>query len=416
MATDLEKDVDIWKPCTSDVILKLRAVRMKKKMVGLEVGIDKTICEGPVRLSFMALDADEHDPTFHGGVDKAVHGYSASHYPTWRSEFPAAAEKSVPGGFGENFVFKYVNERTVCIGDICAIGDGGAVLQVSLPCQLCYKLNHRFQLKNLAPNTRTIERVQEYLHRNQQDYAMNEELAEIEALGDESRNNFQKRKTVRRKFTIVEKKRQTPRITSFVLKAAEKVADTEKLDPGTYATIKLPNGFVRSYSIVFEKSRGSRHLHEFTSLGDIVEVDEIPFRDRLDPLRDYIRFHDRSLGTLSWNAHVYICGPDRMNLAVKAAATPARVEEGDVHYEAFQADEMGDPFDAEVINRESKIVQVKGEESLLEALRSAFGDVESSCKVGNCGTCRVAYDVGDEKATAMLSYVSRGVVRIASEI
>lgn len=72
-----EEDVDLWAPCASDVILELRTGRMKK-MAGLEVesGIDKTIREGPVRLSFMGLDADEHDPTFHGGVDKAVHGCS----------------------------------------------------------------------------------------------------------------------------------------------------------------------------------------------------------------------------------------------------------------------------------------------------------------------------------------------------
>lgn len=45
-------------------------------MGGLEAepGIDKTIRKRPVFLSFIGLDADEHDPTFHGGVDKAVHG------------------------------------------------------------------------------------------------------------------------------------------------------------------------------------------------------------------------------------------------------------------------------------------------------------------------------------------------------
>ena len=49
-------------------------------MEGLEVesGIDKAIREGPVFLSFMGLDADEHDPTFHGGIDKAVHGCKVS--------------------------------------------------------------------------------------------------------------------------------------------------------------------------------------------------------------------------------------------------------------------------------------------------------------------------------------------------
>jgi ferredoxin-NADP reductase len=441
-----------------------------------------------------------------------------------------------------------MNERNVCVGDVFAIGEGGAVLQVSLPRQPCYKLNHRFQLKNFAPNTYklsrtgwyyrclaegyvqagdrvvlrerkwpqwTIERVQEYLHRNLQDCAVNEELAKIEELGEESRNNFQKRvkkhkaqtndivqKAKWRKFTITEKERQTPRIYSFTLTAANKNTEGEKLDPGTHATIRLPNGLLRTYSIVSgsqnkfqlgialeEQSRGgSRYLHESTSIGDIIEVgvfsepisipkassnhlfiiggigitaflplfehyrdvhynfevhyavrsaDEVPFRDRLDPLVDYIHYYDRSLGermdinnilsTLSWNTHIYVCGPTRMILAVKAAATLAGFEEGDVHYEAFHADVTGDPFEAEVVNRDGKVVQVKGEESLLEALRSVFGDVESSCEVGNCGTCKVGLLRGrvehrgsglssDETATAMLSCVSRGIGRIAIKI
>ena len=79
MAVSLEEKVDLWASCTSDVILELRTGRMKK-MEGLEVesGIDKTIRKGPVLLSIMGLDADEHDPTFHGGIDKAVHGCNVS--------------------------------------------------------------------------------------------------------------------------------------------------------------------------------------------------------------------------------------------------------------------------------------------------------------------------------------------------
>lgn len=74
MAISIQDDVDLWQPCTSDVILELRTGNMQK-MAGLEIssGIDKKKREGKVFLSFMGLDADEHDPTFHGGVDKAVH-------------------------------------------------------------------------------------------------------------------------------------------------------------------------------------------------------------------------------------------------------------------------------------------------------------------------------------------------------
>jgi MOSC domain-containing protein YiiM len=75
MAVDLEEKVDLWALCTSDVILESRTGRMKT-MEGLEVqsGIDKTIREGSVFVSYMGPEADAYDPTFHGGVDKAVHG------------------------------------------------------------------------------------------------------------------------------------------------------------------------------------------------------------------------------------------------------------------------------------------------------------------------------------------------------
>jgi MOSC domain-containing protein YiiM len=51
-----------------------------------------------------------------------------------------------------------MNERNVCIGDIMSVGDE-VLLQVSLPRQPCFKLNHRFQLKNFAPNTYKASRT-----------------------------------------------------------------------------------------------------------------------------------------------------------------------------------------------------------------------------------------------------------------
>jgi MOSC domain-containing protein YiiM len=52
-----------------------------------------------------------------------------------------------------------MDERNVCIGDIFAVSDEGAVLQVSLSSQPCYKLNHRFQPKNFAPNTYKLNQI-----------------------------------------------------------------------------------------------------------------------------------------------------------------------------------------------------------------------------------------------------------------
>ena len=72
---DTQDHVDLWQPCTTDVVLELRTGKMER-MAGLDImsGINKKEREGGVFLSSLGLDADEHDPTFHGGIDKAVHG------------------------------------------------------------------------------------------------------------------------------------------------------------------------------------------------------------------------------------------------------------------------------------------------------------------------------------------------------
>ncbi|KAM0333096.1 hypothetical protein ACHAQA_001754 [Verticillium albo-atrum] len=306
MKNDDSKFPDLWSQCTTDTVLEVRTSKMKK-MPGLQIesGIDKQICPGSVRVTLLGLDDDEHDPTFHGGIDKAVHGYCSSHYTDWQHEFPAAADRFRPGGFGENLVTRHLNERNVCIGDKWAVGDS-VVLQVSLPRQPCFKLNHRFQLKNFAPKTFrlsrtgwyyrvlkegnikagdrmnlierkwptwTIERVQEFLHRNQEDQAMNEELAAIEAMGEESRGAFRKRvakakaKAKRsgetekgepwREYTVAEKTTQTPRIASFLLKPRVPITEDEQPVPnGAHVKLLLPNGLQRSYSVVSGNAHG----------------------------------------------------------------------------------------------------------------------------------------------------------------
>lgn len=69
------EQVDLWAPCTSDTILEIRSGKLKKyKGLKIESGIDKTILDGPVHVGKLGIDGDEHDLTFHGGPDKAIHG------------------------------------------------------------------------------------------------------------------------------------------------------------------------------------------------------------------------------------------------------------------------------------------------------------------------------------------------------
>ena len=446
-----------------------------------------------------------------------------------------------------------MNERNVCIGDVISVGSE-VVIQVSLPRQPCFKLNHRFSLKNFAPETYqssrtgwyyrvlqegtvrvgdelklverkwprwTIERIQEYLHRDKDNLEMNELLSNVDALGDESRGQFKNRvakankkakpkeEETWRDFKITERKMVTPRITSFVLEAVSPIDELETTGYGAQAKLKLPNGLIRSYSIVSgddggydtannrfelgialeENSRGgSRYFHETAKLDDIIQVGkittdvnlvssasshvficggigitafaailagikdinwnhqvyygvrsfgDIPFRERLEKLGDNVIIYDKSKGermdidhivkSMPWNSHLYVCGPNRMMVAAKAAVEAHKIAPNEVHYEAFAADISGDPFEAEVVNKGKKVLKIKEEDTLLEALRREFGDFPSSCEVGNCATCKVTLVGGrvdhrgtaltpEEKQTSMLSCVSRGIGRIQVEV
>ncbi|TVY34279.1 Uncharacterized protein LSUB1_G004863, partial [Lachnellula subtilissima] len=322
-------------PFTSTTLLTLRTSKMKPMgNLRLTTGIYKQPRDTPVFCSFTGLESDEHDLTFHGGFDKAVHQYFPGHYPVWSAEYPESNNFEI-GAFGENLVSLCMNERNVCIGDTISIGgEKGALLQVSLPRQPCFKLNHRFNLKNFAPQTWkksrtgwyyrvlregyisagdeivlverkhpewTIERVQEYLHRNKRDLPMLVELSQIEEFGTECKKAFtrliaaakeeekKKEPEIWTDFVLQEKTRQTPRITSFVFQAVGKDGEGEELDPGCFVRLKLPNGLIRAYSIVSggshrfqlgiaheELSRGgSRYLHEELNTGHTVQVGKI---------------------------------------------------------------------------------------------------------------------------------------------
>ncbi|KAL8418858.1 hypothetical protein RB594_002168 [Gaeumannomyces avenae] len=552
-----------------DTVLEVRTGKMRSfEEINVQTGIFKTPHDGAMHVGEMGIEGDEHDYTFHGGVDKAVHAYCSAHYPSWQAEFPSAAALFAPGAFGENLVLGRMSERSVCIGDVVEVGPE-LRLQVSLPRQPCFKLNHRFRIKDFAPNTWrlsrtgwyyrvlrpgsvragdevrlverrhptwTIERVQEYLHRDPGNGPMNEELASIPEFGDECAGAFRRRVAKQRakerraetaadealqwrEFRIVEKRRQTPRVVSFILEATEPVEDPE-LAPGSHVKLRLGNGLVRNYSVVsgslnrFElgvalaaDGRGaSRHLHEAAAEGDVVAVGrftagvprapsasnhvfvaggigltaflalvekmrdvhlsatlhyavrsaaagDVPFRDRVEALAaregalvlyaaDAGRRLDigKIVASLPWNSQLYFCGPRRMMDEALRVTRAAGLGGREVHFEAFEADASGDPFEAVVVKKaaaakeeEKKEVtlQVGAEETLLEVMQKEFGvgAAPSSCEVGNCGTCKIRLVAGqvdhrgtamteDEKKAAghMLPCVSRGVGRIVVEI
>jgi MOSC domain-containing protein YiiM len=112
-----------------------------------ETGFFKQPVDGPRWLGKTNLVGDgQADLVNHGGEDKAVLCYAASHYPEWRE---ALHRLDLPhGAFGENFTIDGLTEETVCVGDSYRLGD--AIVQVSQPRQPCWKLAWRWRIKELT--------------------------------------------------------------------------------------------------------------------------------------------------------------------------------------------------------------------------------------------------------------------------
>ncbi|MDF3980570.1 MOSC domain-containing protein [Luteibacter sp. PPL201] len=116
---------------------------------GAVSGMHKRPVHGIVRITHVGIDIDaQADLTVHGGPEKAIHHYPFDHYATWRHELPPRALLDQPGAFGENLSTLGLTETDVAIGDVFRIGT--AVLQVSQGRQPCWKLNVRFDTKDMA--------------------------------------------------------------------------------------------------------------------------------------------------------------------------------------------------------------------------------------------------------------------------
>jgi MOSC domain-containing protein YiiM len=107
-------------------------------------------------LSLLNLDGDgQADLVHHGGVDKALLVYAATHYPQWREELPE--QRMGPGAFGENLTVDGLDEGAVCIGDTWRVG--GAVVQVTQARRPCWKLEARWNLPGLLHRTEVSGRT-----------------------------------------------------------------------------------------------------------------------------------------------------------------------------------------------------------------------------------------------------------------
>lgn len=109
--------------------------------------ICKESVSGPIWLGSQGLAGDgQANRKYHGGPERALLVYAASHYPHWRTELdrPDLAY----GAFGENLTVSGFDESTVRIGQRFSVGE--VVFQVASAREPCVALARRFAIPDMV--------------------------------------------------------------------------------------------------------------------------------------------------------------------------------------------------------------------------------------------------------------------------
>jgi MOSC domain-containing protein YiiM/ferredoxin-NADP reductase len=321
------------------LLSQIRAGRVKK-FGPFQSAIFKTPLSGPIEITKDGIKTDEHAYEGHISPDKALLHYCTNHYDDWKKELPASEPLFKPGAFGENLFNAEISEKTVCIGDRIAIGE--VIVEVSEPRGPCSKLNHRFEVKDMAKRTQTllrtgwlyriikpgfvqvgdmisllerpypewtVARIMYYLFIDTKDITMMRRIVDIPPLGFEVKDKFKARLATGMTedqnarmygdetqkmdmwsdYHLVEKRRETSKVTAFVLEAVDENQNPVAVEPGSHVRLKLGGKLVRAYSVVSGSSKrfeigislspesrgGSRYLHEQAKIGDVLTVGRI---------------------------------------------------------------------------------------------------------------------------------------------
>ena len=106
---------------------------------------EKTPISGAVKVTKLNVEGDDQKhKRFHGGPHRAVLMYSVQHYTYWRE---ALGHELPYGAFGENLTVEGLDEDSVAIGDVFAIGT--ARFQVSQPRQPCDQISKFWKIPDL---------------------------------------------------------------------------------------------------------------------------------------------------------------------------------------------------------------------------------------------------------------------------
>jgi len=116
-----------------------KVLNYKGKIV--ETGIFKYPVNQPVFLGMEDVENDAViDRRYHGGIEKAVYGYSQNHYAYWKELYPDLDWNY--GMLGENLTISNLEETEIFVGNTYKLGE--ALLEVTKPREPCYKLGIRF--------------------------------------------------------------------------------------------------------------------------------------------------------------------------------------------------------------------------------------------------------------------------------
>ena len=117
-----------------------KTINYKGKII--ETGIFKYPVENSIFLGEEDVENDAViDRRYHGGIDKAVYGYSENHYEYWKHLYPNLDWKY--GLFGENLTISNLEETEIFVGNQYKLGE--TILEVTKPREPCLKLGLRFE-------------------------------------------------------------------------------------------------------------------------------------------------------------------------------------------------------------------------------------------------------------------------------
>ena len=150
------------RPDISPLVTGVQAGRPRDLFLGgrmVRSSIMKVPVQGPVNIGTLGLEGDSQvDRRVHGGVERALCVYPASHLAAWGREWGVFLE---PGSFGENLTISGLDEESVHLGDRFRFGS--ALVEVSQPREPCATLAGRLGREDLLDQIRENGRTGWYL-------------------------------------------------------------------------------------------------------------------------------------------------------------------------------------------------------------------------------------------------------------